>query len=299
MGNIYNAAMHYSASLPKRHQEFSPDSPQSMRQESSFFIPMRFMPKARRRGLAALYDFCRAVDDDIDKAELSTSELQEKLAFWRDEVAGLYEGAASHAVSQLLAQAVRDFSLPREGLKDMLRGWEMDASGQMVKPTLASLEDYRYCVAGAVGLLALRIFGCTHPDSAAFALHLGHGLQIINILRDIESDAQAGRIYLPRELLDRHGLSDLTCATLDISSQATHKVCEDMARLARHHLHAAESFLPREERRKLIPALLMRDIYAHYLDVLEQNDWQAPSSLMQLSLWRKAWVMWRGVKYRI
>src|SRR3546814_20928180 len=82
----------------------------------------------------------------------------------------------------------------------------MDAKEAMRGPAMATLELYCQRVAGAVGLLSIRAFGAGEARAQDVASSLGQALQLTNILRDLREDADRGRLYLPAELLDRHGI---------------------------------------------------------------------------------------------
>ena len=95
----------------------------------------------------------------------------------------------------------RQFGLKREDYIAVIDGMEMDLAGQMRAPDLAALDLYCDRVASAVGRLSVRVFGMAENDGLALAYHLGRALQLTNILRDIDEDAEIGRLYLPREAL--------------------------------------------------------------------------------------------------
>src|SRR5207248_717797 len=70
----------------------------------------------------------------------------------------------------------------------------------------ADLERYCRCVAGSIGRLALGVFDCSDPArGTVLADDLGVALQIGNILRDLSEDLPRGRVYLPRDDLERFG----------------------------------------------------------------------------------------------
>ena len=84
--------------------------------------------------------------------------------------------------------------------------------------TWEDLSQYIWKVACAVGLVSIRLFGCTDPAAERYAIALGHALQLTNILRDIREDHDnGGRIYLPLEDLARFGYteSDLAARVCD------------------------------------------------------------------------------------
>ena len=78
---------------------------------------------------------------------------------WRAEIAALFAGRPSRPTTLALAQPVARFELPRAEFDAMIDGMEMDAGERMRAPPLAELERYCRCVAGAVGLLSVRVFG--------------------------------------------------------------------------------------------------------------------------------------------
>ena len=102
---------------------------------------------------------------------------------------------------------VRAFPVQRQHLEAILDGVEMDID----KRRYASFEElYEYCyrVAGAVGLACIEIFGYTDPRARDYAVNLGVALQLTNIMRDLRTDAERGRIYLPLDEIRRFGYSE-------------------------------------------------------------------------------------------
>jgi phytoene synthase len=124
---------------------------------SSFATGMRVLPRARREAIFAVYAFCRVVDDIADGDGDGASKLR-RLLWWEEEVARVFEGAPRNAIGGELARAVARYDLPREELDLILEGMRMDAAG-VVAPDEAGFERYVRCVAGAVGVLSLRVFG--------------------------------------------------------------------------------------------------------------------------------------------
>ena len=173
---------------------------------SSFYWSMRLFPRAKRDAMYAIYAFCREVDDIADGDASPAAKLAE-LGGWRHEIAALFAGRPSRPTTRALARPISRFELPRIEFDAMLDGMEMDAGERMRAPPLAELERYCRCVAGAVGLLSLRVFGPHGRRLDLGALALGEALQLTNILRDLTEDAARGRLYLPRELLEQHGIA--------------------------------------------------------------------------------------------
>ena len=124
---------------------------------------------------------------------------------WRARIEAIYAGRPAPDL-RALAQAVRDFSLRKEDFLAVIDGMEMDAAQDIRAPDWATLDLYCDRVASAVGRLSVRVFGMGEQDGIALAHHLGRALQLTNILRDIDEDAEIGRLYLPQEELRKAGI---------------------------------------------------------------------------------------------
>lgn len=260
---------------------------------SSFARPMMFLPRNKREAMLALYAFCRETDDIVDETA-DPAEALARLDAWRAELDALYDGHPSHPVTCALLGPVEAFRLPKKHFLEILEGFEMDRAGTMSRPDLATLERYCYCVASCVGLISVEIFGYREPKIRDFAVHLGQAFQLTNILRDIEEDAARGRIYLPREILERHGLAAAAPTDL-IRSPELPAACTEVGRLARRHFEQAAASLPASEVRNMRPALLMRAIYERYLERMEESGWRLAGEQVRLGGAAKIWVLLRAL----
>ena len=256
---------------------------------SSFAFGMKLMRRPRREAMRAVYAFCRVVDDIADgdppADNLTPTEKMAMLAEWRVEVDRLYSGHPRSAIGQALAGAVSRYYLPKAEFIAMIEGMETDAGGPVVAPDMAALRRYTRRVAGSVGHLSMRIFGAWRGEpSARFATHLADAIQLTNILRDVEEDAGIGRLYLPAELLAKHG------APLDPARVTGHPalpaVCADLGALAQAEFAAARALILAHDRLALIPALAMMGVYRRYLDLMEARSW-ARGARVSLSKWAK------------
>lgn len=234
------------------------------RARSSFYMAMRLMPARQRAAMFAIYAFARALDDVADEAG-TPDEKQRALDAWRDELAKVYEGTPSTRIGIALADAVKTYDLPRAEFEELIRGMEMDIADDMQAPTMATLDLYCRRVAGSVGFLALRVFGCDTPPERAFAMNLGAALQLTNIARDIEEDGARGRLYVPREILDA-----LDAGPIDPRAIGNHPRVGDIkgrvCALAEAAFSASDRALAEcPSRRRLWPALAMMAIYRRVL----------------------------------
>jgi phytoene synthase len=169
---------------------------------SSFYAGMRLLPPGRRDALFAVYSLARQIDDVAD-GDLPDAEKLAALAAIRAGLARL--DSTEDLVLAAVGDAARRYPIPLDAFGDLVTGAEMDVRGTEYT-TFDDLVVYCRCVAGSIGRLALGVFECSDRGRAdGLADDLGVALQLGNILRDLGEDLPAGRVYLPREDLERFG----------------------------------------------------------------------------------------------
>jgi phytoene synthase len=258
---------------------------------TSFYWAMRLLPKERRNGMYAVYAFCREVDDIADDTT-SPEHKKAALASWRAEIDALYEGHPRHLVACALRDPVTRFRLRREDFRAVIDGMEMDAASDIRAPDLATLDLYCARVAGAVGHLSVHVFGDASGAAHAVADALGRALQLTNILRDLDEDAQRGRLYLPREILERHGIRGAE-PLLVLRHPALPAACRDLASVAERHFAEADRAMAGCSRRAMRPAAVMGAFYRAMLDALLRSGWRDPARRISLSKGQKLWLVLR------
>jgi phytoene synthase len=242
------------------------------RSRSNFYYAFLTLPRPRREALYAVYAFCRTVDDIADLGQergVDVATLRAELAGWREEIARCYapEGRPQHAIAQRLAVAVRTYPIPQEALTAIVDGVAMDLDA-VVYETEDELYPYCYRVASAVGLAAIEIFGYTDPGARQYATSLGIALQLTNIIRDVGSDARAGRVYVPRQDLRKFGVTPDDLRAGRYTDGFVFLMAHQAAR-ARRYYRAARDAFPRKDARSLIPAEIMGQIYWALLGRIE------------------------------
>jgi 15-cis-phytoene synthase len=250
------------------------------RSGSSFAAAFWMLSPPRRRALHAIYAFCRLADDIADDPSVKGDRAL-LLARWRGELEDAYRGKARHPVGIALGDAVHRFQLPEALFLDLLRGVEWDLGGRPVD-TFEDLYRYCYCVASTVGLLLVRVLEARDPAVLDYAEKMGIAVQLTNVLRDVGEDAAAGRIYLPREDLERMRVRP--------ESLREGKMTEEIrlllavyAERARIYYEQAERALPPEERRRLRAAEAMGRIYRTLLDELQMRGFPCLEESLRLS----------------
>lgn len=252
---------------------------------SNFYYAFLFMPKARRRAIYNVYAYCRLIDDIVDGPQ-SVAEKERALLTWRRELdQAFFDGYPDHPIAKGLQEAHTRFGLRHEDALAVLIGCEMDLHTTRYE-TWEDLDEYCYHVASAVGLLCIALFGCTEPRSRDYAIHLGRALQLTNILRDIGEDAARGRIYLPQEELEAHGLTDDDILS-GTTNHATAALLQVVAQRARSEYTEAQAALTRADRRALLPAEIMSSIYFALLSEVESRGFSALLPGERISLPKK------------
>jgi presqualene diphosphate synthase len=258
---------------------------------TSFYWAMRLLPAMRRDAMYAVYAFCREVDDIADD-ERPAAEKLAALAQWRDEIDAVFAGRPRHLVARALLEPVSRYELRRADFLAVVAGMEMDARAAIRAPDLATLDLYCARVAGAVGHLSVHIFGDASAAAHEVAERLGRALQLTNILRDLDEDARRGRLYLPREILERHGISERDPVAV-LRHPALPRACRELAVIAEEHFGASRRAMVRCRRRAMRPAALMGAVYEATLAELVRRGWQDPAARVSLSKSRKLWLVLR------
>ena len=249
---------------------------------SSFYTAMRILPAEQREAMYAIYAFCRAVDDIADDAG-PREPRRAALQAWREDIDRLFEGRIVPATADL-ATPTRRFGLRREDYHAVIDGMAMDLETDFHAPDWDALDLYVDRVACAVGRLSVRIFGLEPGPRDRLAHHLGRALQLTNILRDLDEDAVRGRLYLPREALQRAGIAIGGRSAEDILCEpALAIVCEEVAARAADHFDHADRIMRQALRRAVRAPRLMEAAYRQILAQLRMRGWAPPRAPIKVS----------------
>ncbi len=185
---------------------------------ASFLCPPRLRP-----AVAAIYWFARTADDIADEGDASATErLADLVAFRADLLAVASDRPASTrwaGVFNNLRPVLRQFNLPVNLLADLLSAFEQD----VVKQRYASEDELmNYCrrSANPVGRLLLHLYGVTDAQSLAQSDCICSALQLVNFWQDLSIDIPRGRIYLPADAWQRHGVTEAQLLALDATPEA-------------------------------------------------------------------------------
>jgi phytoene synthase len=255
------------------------------RRARNFAYGIMVLPRPKRRAIAAIYAFARAVDDVAD-GDLS---LEEKRAALEDLRAGLDEPRAG-AMWIALGDARARYPIPREALAALVDGGLQDLATTRYA-TFEELEGYCKLVAGAVGVACLPVYG---GGDAERAQTLGIALQLINILRDVREDWQLGRVYLPQEELDSYGVTEADLAA-GRATDAWRAFAAFHAARCRAYLGEGLRLLPQLDRRSALCVGTFAELYRETLDRIEAAGYDVFGGPPKLSALAKLRIVGAGL----
>ena len=272
----------------------SPAAPQSQASGSSFYAAMRLLPQAERQAMFAIYSFCRQVDDIADEPHFTHPERVAGLNTWREDLEALY-ARTPPASLMFLKGPVDQFSLLKEDFLAIIDGMQTDVDTTIRAPDFATFDLYCDRVASAVGRLSVRVFGMKAVPGRQLAYHLGRALQFTNILRDLDEDAQLGRLYLPSEALLEAGIHSNIPSEV-VADLRIEGACLWLAAKASDHYRAADNLLKARPAGRLRAPRLMSAVYGEILRQMQSKGWGAPRRRVKLGKTRLAWlVLSRGL----
>jgi presqualene diphosphate synthase len=257
---------------------------------SSFYLAMRILHREQREAMFEIYSFCRDVDDIAD-GDMPREQRLEYLSQWRGRVDRLYSMRSAPGLERLAA-AIDRFDLNKDDFLSVLDGMEMDARADIRAPSLQELDLYCDRVACAVGRLSVRVFGMNDRDGKVLAHHLGRALQLTNILRDLDDDAVAGRLYLPLEplLLAKIGSTDPETV---ISDPHVGQACAVIAERAREHYSQADEIMSASARHIVRAPKIMEEAYRQMLEAMVARGWSPPRDRIHVNKSRLLWIALR------
>ena len=264
----------------------------------TFYLGTLLLPLQKRKAIWAIYVWCRRTDELMDSPEAqsrSQSELAGRLDSWEARTRDIFAGKIVDGLDAVLADTFERFPQSITPYLDMIEGQRMDLTFHRYE-TFKELELYCYRVAGTVGLMTQGVMGldpayttapwsaCPDPSEAAIALGIAN--QLTNILRDVGEDRSRGRIYIPKEDLDRFGYSEEDLMAGKLNSNWNQLMAFQLDR-------AREWFARSEEGVRWLsadarwPVWTSLRLYRGILDAIEKLDYDVFNNRAYVSKWVK------------
>jgi phytoene synthase len=248
-----------------------------------------FAPEPARRHLFALHAF--NIEVARVREQVSDPNLGEiRLQFWRDGLTG--EGG-DHPVGRALAETIVTFRLPSGALDNLIEARRFDLYDDPM-PSLGDLEGYAgETTSSLFQMAAIVLAGGGDPATADLSGHGGVAYALTGLIRALPLHAARGQLYLPADILDRHGVDRETIFSGMTTPQLRAAIAE-LAGVARHHLetarHLAQGIPP-----ALMPGYLPLALVEPELDRIMSNGYQ-PFAVEGISKLRRLWILWRAAR---
>lgn len=264
------------------------------RRAKNFYHSFRLLPAHKRRAMCAVYAFMRECDDISDEPrEGGPAASRQALEQWRRDLALALDGGAPESrIWPAFTDTVRRFNIPGRLFHEMIDGVASDLEPREIR---SFDELYRYCylVASVAGLATIHVFGFTNPAAPGLAEKCGVAFQLTNIIRDVKEDALAGRIYLPREDLDRFGVPEADLRSTALSPQLRDLLSFETRR-AEDYYAASRPLIAMvgNDSRGALWALI--EVYSRLLARIKARRFDVLSGRVSLPAWQKAAVVLRA-----
>lgn len=236
--------------------------------------------------MCAIYAFMRYSDDISDDGG---SDPASRMDAWRTALDRAFEGDyGDSAILPAFHDTVRRHGIPSEYFHALIDGTVMDLSPRVYQ---TFEETYRYCyhVASVVGLVCIHVFGFRDQAAKQLAEWNGIAFQLTNILRDLREDAGMGRVYLPREDLERFGYSDANLSA-GVDNEQFRALMRFEVDRARDYYDRAAPLLEMIEPDSRPCLRAMRAIYGGILDGIVAQNYDVFRRRAGVPTWKKLWI---------
>ncbi|MCF8306333.1 MAG: presqualene diphosphate synthase HpnD [Ignavibacteriales bacterium] len=238
--------------------------------KSSFYYAFSLLPALKRDAMNTVYAFCRKTDDIVDQNDESDDLKYARLHKWRVEFEKAFKGNSEYPLLNKLTNIIIQFNIPVEPFFELIKGMEMD----LQKKRYVSFEDlveYCYMVASTVGLMCIEIFGYKNKSAKDYAINLGLAMQLTNIIRDVKTDIDNDRIYIPESDMIKFGYKESDLRDAVYNKNFTELMNFEAIR-AHHFFEKANSSLDFEDKPSMFAARAMQHIYYRLLLRLENEN---------------------------
>jgi phytoene synthase len=256
------------------------------------FLASLFAPAECRAALHAIYAFNLEIARVAETVhEPLAGEI--RLQWWSDAIAGKRDDAGAHPVAAALLATMVRYGLPAEPLFALIDGHRFDLYRDPMQ-NIDALEDYARKTASGVTALAAVVLGSERaPVIEEMARGAGTGYAIAGLLKAFPIHAARGQLFLPLEVLDRHGVSRDDIAARRATAQLRGAFSELRVK-ARAHLAKARDLIDRVPAAAL-PAFLPVAVSGLLLRRMDDPR-HDPFVPIEIAQWRRQWRLWRAAR---
>lgn len=254
--------------------------------KTNFLYSFSLLSKEKNEAINTVYAFCRKTDDIVDEENEPVEMRFKKIREWRSEFEKvLSDGDSKFQLINKVYKVIRKYKIPVEPFFDLIKGMETDLKKNRYD-TFDELKDYCFNVASTVGLMCIEVFGYNNPKTKDYAINLGIALQLTNILRDIKTDSEKGRIYIPLEDLNKFGYTENDLLDNVHNEQFVNLMRYECKRAGAYY-EKANSFLTKEDKGLMFAARIMEHIYFRILKKIEKKNFNIFEKKVRVSNLKK------------
>lgn len=250
----------------------------------NFSVATWFLPRKLRPHFYSIYAYCRISDDLGDEV----GDPRQSLALldqWEDELDACYAGTPRHPVFVALRPTILACEIPRDPFANLLKAFRQDQTVTRY-PTFEDLLGYCVNSANPVGRLVLYACGYSDPERQQLSDYTCTALQLANFWQDVSVDHAKGRIYLPLEDLQRHGVSESEVAQR-MFSPAFRELMRFEVNRARDWFRRGRPLIDRVDRELAIDLELFSRGGEEILNCIERQDFDVLRARPAISKSRK------------
>jgi squalene synthase HpnC len=254
----------------------------------NFHVVSFLLPKHLHQDFYNVYAYCRWADDLGDEMGDRAESLR-LLAWWREQLDAMYAGVSTHPVFVALRGTVARHSIPQEPFADLIRAFEQDQTVTRY-PTWQDLFGYCRFSANPVGRLVLHLCDYSDAERQRLADATCTALQLANFWQDVTVDLEKDRVYIPLEVLARHGyaIDDLYARRTTPAFREAMQECV---------AHAREFFIEGSPLSSMVDRRLALDIDLfsrgglRVLDKIAEQNYDVLSRRPAISKTERAWLL--------
>ncbi len=263
----------------------------------SFYFAANFLPKERRLAAYAVYAFCRYADNVVDNPrDRSKEEIQNEVNNLKEELTLAFKyGESEHPALAAFIYVAKRYDIPIEYPMDLIDGVQMDIEKTRYN-NFDELYDFAYKVASTVGLMMTCVMGFSDKIALVYAESLGIGMQITNILRDIQEDKNLGRIYLPLNELKQFSITENEI-NQEIFSSNFKELMKFQVAKARNYYSKSDLGIPLLNPESQFAISTASRIYSGILDKIEENNFNPFLGRVSLTYFEKVKILTTELAY--
>ena len=256
------------------------------------YLSALFAPGERRDALLALYAFNVEIARVRDVArEPMPGEI--RLQWWREVLSGERDGeAAAHPVAAALMESLRQHKIAPDRLSAIVDAHTFDLYDEPL-PTLDDLDNYAVMTQSALIDVAAEMLGADRSASMMLIRGAGIALTVTGVLAGLARHAARGQLYIPLEVLDRHGVKREDILAHHVGEPLKAALAE-LRRHVRRQLAAGRAEIS-DAPAALLPALLPVALVAPTLRPMDRRGYE-PFDVQPLSLLKRQWLLWRAAR---